>query len=146
MAALVLAALACAIWLYLLVGRGGFWLAAERDRGELAPPAAWPKVAIVVPARDEAEGIGASMASLLRQDYRGDWRVILVDDGSSDGTAAIALRTAVECGSARLAVMAGQALPAGWAGKLWALQQGIESALAGAPDYLLLTDADIVYA
>jgi hopene-associated glycosyltransferase HpnB len=147
MPALALGALACAIWLYLLVGRGGFWLAAERDRGELAPPAAWPKVAIVVPARDEAEGIGASMASLLRQDYRGEWRVILVDDGSSDGTAAIAQRAAVECGGgAPFDIIAGKALPAGWTGKLWALRQGIEAAQARAPDYLLLTDADIVYA
>src|SRR5215469_3852357 len=115
MTALMLAALACAIWLYLLVGRGGFWLARERERGELPPPAAWPKVAIVVPARDEAEGIGASMASLVRQDYRGEWSIVLIDDGSSDGTAAIARQAAVDCGAAaRLEVIAGKPLPAGW--------------------------------
>jgi len=143
----MLAALACAIWLYLLVGRGGFWLARERERGELPPPAAWPKVAIVVPARDEAEGIGASMASLVRQDYPGDWSIVLIDDGSSDGTAAIARQAAVDCGAAaRLEVIAGKPLPAGWTGKLWAVKQGIEGAQARMPAYLLLTDADIVYA
>jgi hopene-associated glycosyltransferase HpnB len=147
MPALILAALACAIWLYLLAGRGGFWLARERDRGALPPPAAWPKVAIVAPARDEAEGIGASMASLMRQDYPGDWSIVLVDDGSSDGTAAIARQAALDCGAAgRLEVVAGKPLPAGWTGKLWAVKQGIEAAQARVPAYLLLTDADIVYA
>jgi hopene-associated glycosyltransferase HpnB len=144
---LVLAALGCAIWLFLLFGRGGFWLAAERERGEMRLPAAWPKVVIVVPARDEAEGIGLSIASLTRQDYRGEWRIVLIDDGSSDGTAGIAQRTAAECGGkGRLEVIAGKPLPAGWTGKLWALAQGIEAAQVSAPDYLLLTDADIVYA
>jgi len=147
MPALILAAFACAIWLYLLAGRGGFWLARERDRGALPPPAAWPKVAIVVPARDEAEGIGASMASLMRQDYPGDWSIVLVDDGSSDGTAAIARQAALDCAAAgRLEVVAGKPLPAGWTGKLWAVKQGIEAAQARVPAYLLLTDADIVYA
>jgi hopene-associated glycosyltransferase HpnB len=147
MTALVLATLACAIWLYLLVGRGGFWLARERDRGELSPPAAWPKVAIVVPARDEAEGIGASMASLVRQDYPGDWSIVLVDDGSRDGTAAIARQAAVDYAAAgRLEVIAGKPLPGGWTGKLWAVKQGIAATQAHVPAYLLLTDADIVYA
>ena len=51
---------------------------------------AWPlpSVAIVVPARDEAEAIGAALRSLLTQDYPGPFRVILVDDGSTDGTGA----------------------------------------------------------
>jgi hypothetical protein len=59
MLAQILAALALAIWLYLLLGRGGFWLSAERDDGELAPVKDWPKLAVVIPARDEAQGIGA---------------------------------------------------------------------------------------
>jgi hopene-associated glycosyltransferase HpnB len=147
MLAQILAAVACAIWLYLLLGRGGFWLARERDWGELPRPRAWPKVAIVVPARDEAEGIGASLASLLCQDYPGAWRIVLVDDGSSDGTAAIARRTAAEhAAEARLTIMPGRPLPGGWTGKVWAQSQGIEAAQRDQPDYLLLTDADIVYA
>jgi hopene-associated glycosyltransferase HpnB len=147
MLAQILAALALAIWLYLLLGRGGFWLSSERDEGKLPPPDVWPKLAVVIPARDEAEGIGACIGSLLEQDYAGEWTIVLVDDGSSDGTAAAALETAAALDAGRqLDVVAGRPLPAGWTGKLWALKQGIETARRRAPDYLLLSDADIVYA
>jgi hopene-associated glycosyltransferase HpnB len=149
MLAQILAALALAIWLYLLLGRGGFWLSSERDDEERPPVADWPKLAIVIPAREEAEGIGACIGSLLRQDYAGEWTIILVDDGSSDGTAAIALKAAEALGApGRLAVVAGAPLPAGWTGKLWAMRQGIETAARAAPppEFLLLSDADIVYA
>jgi hopene-associated glycosyltransferase HpnB len=157
-----LAALALAIWLYLLLGRGGFWLSSERDDGKAGPPKAlpnqaWPKLGVVIPARDEADGIAACIGSLLQQDYAGEWTIVLVDDGSSDGTAAIALATAAALGAqalggqalgaqARLEVVTGRPLPAGWTGKLWALKQGIEAAGRLAPDYFLLSDADIVYA
>ena len=57
MLAQILAALALAIWLYLLLGRGGFWLSSERDDGEPAPLRDWPKLTVVIPARDEAQGI-----------------------------------------------------------------------------------------
>ena len=81
----LLAALTLGIWLYLLLGRGGFWLSSQRDD---ATPAGAKKiqanVSVVIPARDEAEGIGACIGSLLRQDYAGDWSIILVDDGSRD--------------------------------------------------------------
>jgi hopene-associated glycosyltransferase HpnB len=145
----ILAWASLAIWIYLAAGRGGFWLAAERDEDEAPAPPHWPRVCVVVPARDEAECIAASIGSLVRQDYPGDWRVILVDDNSSDGTAKIALRAAVEAGRAeRLHTVEGCPLPAGWTGKLWALKQGIDAALAydRPPEYLLLTDADIVHA
>ncbi len=147
MLAQILAALALAIWLYLLLGRGGFWLSSQRDEALLPAPPVWPKLAVVIPARDEAEGIGACIGSLLRQDYAGDCSIVLVDDGSSDGTAAIARATAAPLApSPTLEVVTGRPLPAGWTGKLWALRQGIETAERGAPDYLLLSDADIVYA
>jgi hopene-associated glycosyltransferase HpnB len=149
MLAQVFAALPLAIWLYLLLARGGFWLSSERDDGALPPLPAPPKLAIVIPARDEAEGIGACIGSLLAQDYAGAWSIVLVDDGSSDGTAAIARQTAaVRAPEDRLDVVTGRPLPAGWTGKLWALKQGIEVAqgLNPAPEYLLLSDADIVYA
>jgi hopene-associated glycosyltransferase HpnB len=149
----IVAAVALAIWLYLLLGHGGFWRSAERDDGPVAPrgsasPAVWPIVAVVIPARDEAECIGEGIASLLRQDYAGDWSIILVDDASSDATAAIARQAAAaQDGAARLDIVAGRPLPSRWTGKLWALKQGIEAAQSRtpAPDYLLLTDADIVY-
>ena len=133
--------LALAIWVYLLAGRGGFWRARERDdRDEPADPARWPSVVAVVPARDEADVIARSIGSLLAQDYPGAFRVILVDDNSTDGTGALAR----SLGGNRLEVITGAPLPAGWTGKLWAQSQGV--ARAADPDYLLLTDADIAHA
>src|SRR5260370_12935747 len=157
MLAQILGALALAIWLYLLLGRGGFWLSSEREDGELPPVKDWPKLAVVIPARDEAQGIGACIGSLWQQDYAGEWTIILVDDGSSDGPAAVALETAAALAPPSLRrgrvregdlfdVVAGGPLPAGWTGKLWALKQGIEVAGRMAPEYFLLSDADIVYA
>jgi hopene-associated glycosyltransferase HpnB len=139
----LLAAAALAVWLYLIAGRGGFWLACERDDGGPAP-ATWPSVMTVIPARDEADGVGETVASLLRQDYAGAFSVILVDDQSSDGTADVARRAAAAVAD-RLTVVPGAALPEGWTGKLWAMKQGVECALPGKPVYLLFTDADIVY-
>jgi len=147
----LIASMVLAIWLYLLAGRGVFWLAGERDdevaAGEGARP--WPPIAAVIPARDEAECVGETVASLLRQDYPGEFTVILVDDQSRDATAQVARDTAAALGAAeRLTVLSGRALPAGWTGKLWAQQQGVEVAEAASqpPTYVLFTDADIVYA
>ncbi|MDQ2879139.1 MAG: glycosyltransferase, partial [Pseudomonadota bacterium] len=141
MISLGIAALALAIWLGLLFGNGGFWLARERDTvGIPGDPPAWPNVVAIVPARDEADVIAASIGSLAAQDYPGDFRIILVDDNSSDGTAA----TARSIGADGLTILPGKPLAAGWTGKLWAVSQGIEA--AGAPTYLWLTDADIAHA
>jgi hopene-associated glycosyltransferase HpnB len=137
----ILAGLSLAIWLYLVAAHGGFWLARETDAAPAPPPEQWPPVTAIVPARDEAEVIGHSIAALIAQDYAGPFRVVLVDDGSSDGTAAIARRA----GDARLAIIPGSTPPAGWTGKLWALEQGTRHA-GDAPAYLWLTDADIVHA
>ena len=139
-------ALSLAIWLYLVMARGGFWRARERDdRDEPVAPAVWPAVAAVIPARDEADVIGRAVGSLLAQDYPGPFRVILVDDQSTDGTADVARRAAGA--RDRLQVIDGKPLPGGWTGKLWALSQGIEQASADAPpEYVLLTDADIGHA
>ncbi len=132
-----LAAMAVLAWIYLAALHGRFW----QFGPVLAParPAAAPAVAIIVPARDEAALIGRSIASLLAQDYAGAVDVVLVDDGSSDGTAAVARAL----GDARLRVLDGTPRPPGWAGKLWAVQQGIAASTA---PFLLLTDADIVHA
>ncbi|HEY6259099.1 MAG TPA: glycosyltransferase [Xanthobacteraceae bacterium] len=154
MLAQILGLLALAIWLYLLLGRGGFWLSSVRDHAELPPPRTWPDVAIIIPARDEAEGIGACIGSLIAQAYPGAWRIILVDDGSTDGTADIARQATTEHAAPAkregdlLEVVAGAPLPRGWTGKLWALKQGIERAQSKdpPPEYYLLSDADIVYA
>jgi len=152
-AQLIIAAIVLATWLYLVAARGGFWRAAERDDdalpGAQPPRLQWPPVTAVVPARDEAETGGETIASLLRQDYRGPFNVILVDDQSHDDTARVAREVAAALGAGdRLNVIAGRPLPAGWTGKLWAQNQGVESAAQAPnpPEYLLLTDADIVFA
>jgi hopene-associated glycosyltransferase HpnB len=139
-----------AIWLYLLLGRGLFWLGRERDDGTASRQGPWPSVMAVIPARDEAECVGDTIASLLRQDYPGEFKVILVDDQSRDGTAQVARDTAAALGPAaaeRLTIISGRSLPGGWTGKLWAQSQGVEAAEAAArpPDYILFTDADIAY-
>lgn len=138
-----LAGLSLLIWLYLLIVHGRFWLARDTDTASALAPAIWPSVTAIVPARDEAPVIGQSIGSLLAQDYPGPFRVVLVDDGSSDGTAAIARAAAP--GDDRLEIIGGSTPPAGWTGKLWALEQGTRHA-GDAPDFLWLTDADIVHA
>lgn len=143
MIGLVAGGVALTVWLVLVFARQGFWLTAERDtRGLPAEPAHWPAVTAVVPARDEADVIATSIGSLIAQDYPGDFRVILVDDNSSDGTAEIARRLEP---SNRLTILSGQPLAPGWTGKLWAVSQGIAAA-GETPDYLWLTDADIAHA
>jgi hopene-associated glycosyltransferase HpnB len=135
-------ALALASWAYLLAFNGGFWLARETDAAPVSAPSHWPPVVAVVPARDEAEVIARAVGSLAAQDYPGDFRLLLVDDGSSDGTAVVA-RDAVG-GFERLTILPGVPLPRGWTGKLWAMAQGVEA--AGAPEFLWFTDADIAHA
>jgi len=136
-----LAIVALLAWAYLLALHGRFWQAGP----VLTPtqPASSPAVDVVIPARDEAEGIGDALRSLLAQDYAGQLRVILVDDGSSDGTGAIA-RSLIDPGMAepRLVVLDGKPRPPGWSGKLWAVSQGVARTTAG---LVLLADADIVH-
>jgi hopene-associated glycosyltransferase HpnB len=141
---IILATLPLGIWLYLLLFWGNFWQADCRlDR--LPALKHYPRVCAVVPARNEAEAIAASLTSLLLQDYAGEFSVVLVDDNSSDRTTEIALETAASLGkSDRLKLISGKPLASGWKGKLWAMHQGIESVKgANAPDYWLFTDADI---
>src|SRR5689334_9366201 len=149
MAGLIIATLALAVWVYLMTARGGYWLAGERDdRVGPALPAVWPRVTAVIPARDEIETIGTTLRSLLGQAYPGGFSVVLVDDESRDGTAEAARTAAAAAGALdQLTVLTGRPLPTGWTGKLWAVHQGIAEATAAlpAPDYLLLTDADITY-
>ncbi|MBV8777032.1 MAG: glycosyltransferase [Alphaproteobacteria bacterium] len=144
-AELLIGAFALAIWVYLLLFRGGFWRI--RPEGP-APASVSPRAVVaVIPARDEADVIGAAVASLLAQDLAGPFHVVVVDDHSSDGTAAVARAAAAAASAAdRLTIVAAPPMPAGWTGKLWAVRQGIAIAAAMQPEYLLLTDADIVHA
>ena len=161
LSALFMAALAFAAWVWLLLLRGGFWRASVRDDDiddddtEIAPSAAavWPRVVAIIPARDEAEVIDASITSLLQQDYAGAFDIVVVDDHSSDGTATIARAAAAgDAATAarlpvRLQVLPAPELPAGWTGKLWAMHCGSQhvEASPAPPEYLLFTDADIRY-
>jgi len=150
--ALGLAGLSLFIWIFLLLGWGQFWRADQRlvGRDEKTPSdSSLPSVCAVIPARNEADMIPTTLRSLLQQDYAGEFSAILTDDCSTDGTGDLAKQIAAEEGmSEQFEVLSGQPLPAGWSGKLWAMEQGIRHALARPtpPDYFLLTDADIVHA
>ncbi|MEI5100840.1 glycosyltransferase [Streptomyces sp. PmtG] len=138
------AAASLAVWLWLLLGQGFFW----RTDLRLPPrrePDAWPSVGVVVPARDEAAVLPDSLPSLLAQDYPGRAEVFLVDDGSGDGTGALARELAARHGGLPLTVTSPGEPPAGWTGKLWAVRHGVGLARAREPEYLLLTDADIAH-
>jgi len=137
---------AAASWLTLAVARGRFWDArADRLRPAQAGAGA-PDVHVVVPARDEADVIGRTLRSLLRQRYAGRVAITCVDDRSSDATAAIARTVAAEDGANdRVAIVAARPRPEGWTGKVWALAEGVAAAgAAGAePAYWWFSDADV---
>lgn len=134
------------IWLFLLTWRGQFWRTDQLLEVSLPlpPSPSPPSVCAVIPARNESDLLPITLRSLLTQDYPGSFTVFLVDDHSTDGTTQVAIATAVELGKEKqLQVIAAETLPPGWTGKLWAMEQGIQKAQTLAPDYLLLTDADI---
>lgn len=144
--ALGLAITSAVVWVGLLAGWGGFWLADQRLNVQSgALPESWPTVAVVIPARNEAELIGRVLRSHLTQSYPGRLQVILVDDQSTDKTAQAAVQVAEEINQAdRLTVLSGKPLPPGWTGKLWAMEQGFRHLQQQPPpDYILFTDADI---
>jgi hopene-associated glycosyltransferase HpnB len=141
--------LSLAIWLYLVFARGAFWRLRpfDDDPAQHAAPNKWPSVVAIVPARNEAETIGQTVAALVEQDYPGELSVIVVDDHSEDGTAQIAQRTAREKNTeSHVEIHAASALPEGWTGKLWALDEGVAKAAAHAAKFYWFTDADIVHA
>jgi hopene-associated glycosyltransferase HpnB len=147
--ALILAGVSLAIWIVLTFFRGGFWQLRGFDddlvlAGRLEN---WPRIVAVLPARNEAETIARTVESLVAQDYPGEFRIIVVDDHSEDETAALARRAADEQGSRdRVNILQAAALQPGWTGKLWALQQGVETAAVSQPAFFWFTDADIVHA
>src|SRR5436190_1962735 len=133
-------------WLYLVAAHGGYWRTSQRLPRVSGEPDAWPDVVAVVPARNEAEMLPVTLPELLGQEYPGALSVIMVDDGSSDGTGEIAAK--LGAGSARpLRVIPGAPPPEGehWAGKVWAMAQGLRAAGPGPDGYLLFTDADIAW-
>jgi len=140
-------AIACvAIWAYLLLLHGGFWKVWRLWAPSLPLSVVEDTIAVVIPARDEAPVIAATVHSLLEQKFVPKIHIFVVDDHSSDGTARIVRNAAQNCAyPGTVTVIAGRELPDGWTGKLWAVQQGVQEALKLNPRFLLLTDADIVH-
>ena len=131
-----------AAWTYLTLFRAGFW----RIHEAAFPPAqgASQKIIALIPARDEAAVIDKAVASLLSQNYPGEVAVLVVDDGSSDGTSEVALQAAYSVQAAdRFQVFSATPPPHEWTGKLWALSEGLRQLDGCEADYFLLTDADI---
>ena len=142
----LLAAIPLAIWIYLFLARGNFWQVREEETRQ-EPLLNWPRVAAVVPARNEAGTIAQTVSSLAKQDYPGEFSIVVIDDHSEDGTGALARKAAAESGAAeRIAIHSAADLPPGWTGKLWALNEGAQAASDGKPDFLWFTDADVVHA
>jgi hopene-associated glycosyltransferase HpnB len=151
---------AAVVWAYLVAGHGGYWRASQWLPPVTGEPGRWPDVVAVVPARNEAEMLPATLPALLGQEYPGALSVILVDDGSSDGTAEIAARLGRESGRPLQVVSGTPPPPASgrWAGKVWAMAQGLAAAGVGPSrdadppggaspaGYVLFTDADIAWA
>lgn len=139
----VLTTTVVAAWLYLLSLHGGFWRTSHRLPPVTAAPGPLPSVTAVIPARNEAAVLPDCLPTLLSQDYPGRLSVIVVDDDSTDGTGAIAAKLGTTWPARELTVVAARPTPPGWAGKVWAMSEGVRA--AGDADYLLFTDADIAY-
>ena len=146
---LALATISLLLWVVLTFFRGDFWQV-QRFNADLEPskpPAVWPRVLAIVPARNEAATISRVVECLLKQNYTGEYRVIVVDDHSEDQTAALAQSAAVSVEAAdSFDIVSSALLPSGWTGKLWAMQQGVETGANFSPDYFWFTDADITHA
>ena len=183
--AVLFTAAATLAWAYILLARGQSWRTDQRLPAappEPQDPEARPAaITVITPARDESAVLPLTLPTLLDQDYRGQLRVVLIDDQSSDGTAAVAAELGKSAGWAvkhdtahvetahhetahneprrnepsnnaavtqaggdrELLIISGSPLPDGWAGKVWAMSQGV--AAGGDTDYFLFTDADIAY-
>ena len=144
MVAASIGVVSCFIWLGLVVARGYFWRVSTHATGLALRSADSTRVAVIVPARNEADVVGLAIRSLLKQDYAGPLKIFVVDDHSSDDTAEVVRQAAAGLDEA-VTVISSTTLPSGWTGKLWALFQGVEQATEFAPDYFLFSDADVVH-
>ena len=123
------------IWLAVLAAPWQPWRTREvMEADETGTDEDLSQVTAVIPARNEAAVIRSTLEALQRQG-RG-LRVLLIDDGSTDGTAQAAMESAIPL----LKIVPGKPLPDGWIGKVWALEQGT---LRVSTPLTLLLDADI---
>ena len=152
---LVLGALALLIWVGIALHPARPWDFRPVGEDNVLPPEPqhWPSVQVLIPARNEAAVLRETLPSVLHQDYPGPFSVRVIDDRSHDQTASVATAIAEHAQATdRLRIVSGTTLPAGWVGKVWALQQGAVAcgfapdSKGSLPDYLLLTDADIWHA
>jgi hopene-associated glycosyltransferase HpnB len=150
--ALLLAAISFAIWLYLFIAHGNFWNLHSFDDDDKTHPAPpnWPAVTAIIPARNEAETIAQTIASLTQQNYPGKFSIIVVDDHSEDATPKLAQQSAQTNRtnpntSIDVTTLTAPPLQPGWTGKLSALNAGVQS-ISGQPTYFWFTDADIIHA
>jgi hopene-associated glycosyltransferase HpnB len=134
MGMLVPAAIALACWIGVLLAPWGAWLCRERMEAGPLPSGSPQDFTVLIPARNEAQVIGETLRALSIA--APGTRVIVIDDQSTDDTAALVRAS----GLPNLTLVAGTRPPAGWTGKLWALQQGLDRA---ATQRVLLLDADI---
>lgn len=137
------AALAAALWcIAIIVVVVRFADSRRLDAYPPLPREQTPLISVIIPARDEARNIEACLRSVLASEY-GNLEAIVVDDHSSDGTAAIAQRVADEDaqrqGRVRARVIQAPPLPEGWFGKQWACQSGADAARG---EIFCFTDAD----
>jgi hypothetical protein len=144
MDALLVAALAVWAALGSVAWIVGSWLGLRVTRSipsvkdlPLAERNVWPRVSVIVPARDEAEAVEAATRARLAEGYP-ELELLLVDDRSSDGTGAVADELAAE--DPRVRALHVTELPKGWLGKVHALHRGTGAARG---DWLLFTDADV---
>lgn len=144
MLAIVIAALSLTIWMVLVFARGRFW-ALNSGVQQLELCGGLPRIAVLIPARNESQHIEPVLESLLNQDYAGEMKIIVVDDSSYDDTRRKAMAMSLNAGHNRLEVSTAPSVPAGWKGKLWALDHGIHAAKRFQPEYFLFADADIVH-
>jgi len=144
MVAASIGVVSCLIWLGLVVARGHFWRISTPVTGLAVRRVYADRVAVIVPARNEADVVGAAIHSLLKQDYAGPLKIFVVDDHSSDNTIDV-VRQAGAGLDEKVTVTSSAPLPSGWTGKMWALSQGVEQASEFAPDYFLFTDADVLH-
>ena len=143
-------------WLALVITAWRWRQTPSLDDVDAAAPDPAPRLSVIVPARNEATHIATCIASILASNYP-NLEVVIVDDHSTDGTAALArmaltrvalvrdaaVASAAEPNERRLIITTPPSLPDGWLGKQWACHHG---ALHATGDILLFTDADVRHA